>query len=252
MSSLPVLSVPTFFLTVPSTKKKVKFRPFLSKEEKILMLVKQSENSEEILQAMRDIIHVCTFEKLDSENIALFDIEYIFLQLRAKSIGEIIDIDMKCANEIELPMADDHPKGEDPKTKPCGNLIPFSIDISDINVTFDEEHSNVIHLEDDIGITLRYPSVSDLKMIEDNSKDDIEIITNLIKNIFDKENVYESTENSREDIEEFMANMNSKQIEDIRNKFFYHIPTLEYTAKYKCSKCGYEGEYTFRGINDFF
>lgn len=252
MSSLPVLSVPTFFLTVPSTKKKVKFRPFLSKEEKILMLVKQSESNEEVLQAMKDIIYVCTYEKLNGDNIALFDIEYIFLQLRSKSIGEIIEIDMKCTNEIELPKADDHPAGVDAETSSCDNLIPFSININDINVEFKEEHSNVITLENDIGITLRYPTVGDLKMIEDNSKDDVEIITNLIENVFTKDDVFDASETSREDIDEFMTNVSSKQIEDIRKKFFYNMPSLEYTAKYKCIKCGTESEYTFRGINDFF
>lgn len=252
MSSLPKLTVPTYTLTIPSTKKKVKFRPFLSKEEKILMMIKQSKNKDEVLQAMKDIIAVCTFNKLDINILAMFDVEYIFLQLRAKAVGEVIDIDMKCANEIELPKADDHPAGVEPEKKECGNLVPFSINIEDIKVHFPKDHTNVIKLEKNIGITLRYPSINDIDILEDESKTDVDVINHLISNIFDKDNVYEVSETPKVDIEEFIDNINPKQIEDIRKKFFYSMPSLSYTVKYKCSKCGNTGEYTFKGINDFF
>jgi len=246
MSILPKLTVPTHFLTIPSTQKKIKYRPFLSGEEKILMLVKQSENQDEILTAMTEIIDACTYGQLQVNSLAMFDIEYIFLQLRAKSVGEIIEIDMKCANEI--PPVDD----DDSKPKQCGNLIPFVINIDDINITKPEDHSKVIMLQDDIGITLRYPSVSDFAIIDDFGNDDIKIITYLMETIFDGENVYDSGDTSQEDIDEFMSTISTKQLETIRNKFFYNMPSLEHTAKYKCSKCGYVGEYTFKGINDFF
>ncbi|RLA61613.1 MAG: hypothetical protein DRQ78_08565 [Epsilonproteobacteria bacterium] len=248
MSSLPKLTVPTHFLTIPSTKKKVKFRPFLSREEKILMLVKQSTDQDEILTAMKDIINVCTYEKLDIDRLAMFDIEYIFLRLRAKSVGEVIEIDMKCTNEVEIETEVEEPT----KTKPCGNLIPFAINIENINVSTPKDHTKIIKLQKDIGITLRYPSVSDLKIIDDLGTDDVSIIKYLMENIFDEENVYNIKDTSEGDVNEFMDTISSKQIEDIRKKFFYTMPSLEYKAKYKCSKCGYKGEYTFKGINDFF
>ena len=250
--NLPKLKVPSYTLTIPSSKKKVKFRPFLSNEEKVLMLVKQSENDEEILQAMKDIVNVCTFEKVDVTTLALFDLEYIFLQVRSKSVGEVIDIDMRCTNQIDLPMAPDHPAGVDAEKKSCGGLIPFSINIKDIKIDFQKDHTNTIYMEDDIGVVMRYPSADDLEMLEINNEDDIEIITNLMESIFDKDNVYAISETKKEDIDEFVSNMNSNQIKDIREKFFYTMPILTYTAKYVCPKCGNEGEYTFRGINDFF
>lgn len=259
---LPKLTIPTYSLTIPSTKKKVKFRPFLSKEEKILMLVKQSENSEEILQAMRDIVDVCTFEKLNISSLALFDLEYIFLKLRGKSVGEIIDIDMKCNNQIEIPVMKVEDIGGgivDPssiitevKTKSCGNLIPFSINIDDIKIDFSEKHTKVIKLEKEIGMTMRYPSVDDLGMLEDNKEDDVEIIKGLIESIYDKDNVYDISDTNPEDLQEFVDNLSSKQIESIRNDFFHTMPALSHTVKYKCTDCGFEGEYTFSGINDFF
>ena len=270
--NLPKLTVPTFFLTIPSTKKKVKFRPFLSREEKILMLVKLSEDNDEILQAMKDIVDVCTFNKLDVNKLALFDIEHIFLQLRSKSVGEIIEIDMKCNNMIDIPVPEDNPDDVDPddvdpdvvdpnvidpnvidpKQRACGGLIPFAINIKDIKVNKPKDHTNVIQLQDDIGLTLRYPSIEDLKMIDENKSDDVEIIKNLIENIFDKDNVYDIKDTSEEDLQEFMEMISSKQLEDIRKKFFYNMPILEYTVKYKCPECGFKGEYTFKGINDFF
>jgi hypothetical protein len=248
MSSLPKLTVPTHFLTIPSTKKKVKYRPFLSGEEKILMLVKQSTDQDEILTAMKEIINVCTYGKVNVDSLAMFDIEFIFLRLRAKSVGEVIEIDMKCANEI--PPVDEDSNEAEPKQ--CGNLIPFTINIDDIKVKKNKDHSQVITLEKDIGITLRYPSVPDLKVIDEFGTDDVAIIKYLLENIFDKNNVYDINDTPEEDIDEFMNSISSKQIEEIRKKFFYTMPSLEYTAKYKCSKCGYKGEYTFKGINDFF
>lgn len=248
--ALPKLTIPTYTLKVPSTKKSVKFRPFLSKEEKVLMLVKQSENSEEILQAMRDIVTVCTFEKLDVTTLALFDLEYIFLQLRSKSVGEIIEIDMKCNNKIDLPLKGDELTSHG--TKVCGNTIPFSIDINKIDVTFPKDHVNVIKLEKEIGMTMRYPSVDDIAMLESNRDDDVEIIKSLIQSIYDKDNVYEVGDTKPEDLQEFVDNISSKQIESIRKDFFYTMPSLTHTVKYKCSVCGFEGEYKFDGVNDFF
>lgn len=245
--ALPKLTVPTYTLTVPSTKKKVKFRPFLSKEEKILMLVKQSNNQDEIMTAMKDVVNVCTFEKLDIEKLALFDIEYIFLQLRAKSIGEVIEVDMKCVNKVKHK---DEFTGE--TEKDCGGIIPFAINIEDIAVEFGKDHQKVIKLEKDIGVTMRYPSVEDIEMIESNKEDDIDIIAALIESIYDKDNVYEVAETKPEEFQAFVDNISSKQIEEIREKFFYTIPVLEHKAKYKCPKCSNEGEYTFRGMQDFF
>lgn len=244
--ALPKLSIPTYTLKIPSSGKKIKFRPFLSKEEKVLMLVKQSENADEILQAMRDIADVCTFNKLNMPEMPLFDLEYIFLQLRSKSVGEIIEIDMKCANTVPKHGVDHSDMVE------CGGLIPFSIDISEIKVTFPEDHTNVIKLEKDIGVTMRYPSIDDMEMLDDNKNDDVEIIKALIQNVFDKENVYEASDTSAEELNDFVDTISSKQLESIREKFFYTMPYLSHVVNYKCAKCGYEGEYTFAGINDFF
>jgi len=251
--SLPKLTIQSYTMTIPSSGKKVKFRPFLSKEEKILMMVKQSSNSEEILSSVREIVDVCTYQKLDTKQLALFDLEYIFLQLRAKSVGEVIEIDMKCINEVDkiIPAVEG---GGDTQTikKPCGGVIPFVINIEDIKVNVPEGHTKTISLENDIGITMRYPSVDDVEMLEANKDDDIEIIFNLIESIYDKDQIYDVADTSKEELQEFVDNLSTKLIEKIRKEFFYTMPTLSHTIKYKCAACGVDGEYTFSGINDFF
>ncbi len=250
---LPKLTIPTYTLTVPSSNKKVKFRPFLAKEEKILLLVKQSENTDEILNAMKDIVDVCTFNKLDISSLALFDIEYIFLQIRAKSVGEDIEIDMRCNNDV--PVDGDFEMDEDgnhKNTRKCGCTIPFVVDINQIKVDIPKGHSKIIKLEKDIGITMRYPSIDDLKMLEDSKADDVGIIKGLVENIFDRDNVYDRSEMDEDEFNEFIDTISAKQIEKIRDTFFYKMPSLKHTVKYKCPSCKNEGEYTFNGINDFF
>jgi hypothetical protein len=250
MSSLPKLNTPIHYMTIPSSKKKVKFRPFFVKEEKIMMMVKESTDVNEMADAMKSIIEACTFNKVDVNSLAIFDIEYMFLQLRSKSVGEIVELNMKCNNMVEIPKSHDHPAGVDNATKPCGGIIPFVINIADIKVNFPENHSNTIILEDDIGITFKYPSIDTMATID--SDDEIELIVDLIDNIFDKDNVYDAKDTNREELKEFVENITNKQFVDIREKFFETMPSLEYTAKYKYVKCGYEDEYTFRGISDFF
>lgn len=247
--SLPKLNTPTYFLTVPSSKKKIKFRPFLVKEEKIMMLVKESNNDAEILEVMKDVIGSCTFNKIDPDSLATFDIEYIFLQLRSKSVGERIELNMKCVNEVEIPSDE----GKEPQTKPCGGIIPFDIDISKIEVNTRDDHTNIIILDGDVGVTFRYPSLDNISdMNNRDNNDDIDIIVDLIENIFDKDNVYDASDTDRRELVEFIESITQKQFMKIKEGFFDTIPALEHTEKYKCSKCGYEDEYTFRGITDFF
>lgn len=249
--SLPVLKTPTYELFIPSTKKLIKYRPFLVKEEKILLLVKESKDSNEILRAMKDVIHACTFEKIDPNTLALFDIEYIFLQLRGKSIGEQIELQMQCLRTI--PGSSGQLSGEEVPDRQCGGEIPFAIDISEVNVHFDEKHSKVIMLdeEDGIGITLNYPNINTVVDL-DNGVDEVRTVATLIENIFDRENVSDAKDSTIDKLTDFLENLTKKQYKEIREHFFDCMPELEHTVDYKCPSCGATGDYTFRGITDFF
>ena len=240
--TLPKVEVHTFTLEVPSTKQEVEFRPFLVKEEKILLLSKESDDPKTHYEAMKKIIDACTFNKLDVDKLGIFDIEYIFMQLRAKSVGEVIEINMRCINEIE----------KDGNKVRCNNIIPFNIKISDIEVIFPEGHSNVIKLWNDIGVTMRYPSLETLMKIDNDDYNESDIVIDLIDNIFDDKNVYDAMSIKREEIEEFVMNLPAKEYEKIHDTFFSTMPKLEYTIEYVCSKCGHKDSYTFSGISDFF
>jgi hypothetical protein len=251
MSNLPKLKTPTYFLTIPSTKKKVKYRPFLVQEEKILLLIKESEDEKEMVNCMKDIISACTYGKVDVSKLALFDIEYMFLQLRAKSIGETIEIPMKCKNEIEELVVNEEGINEK-KTKVCGNVINFVIDLTKVKVKFPINHTKDIIIEDDIGVSFRYPDIDDTinsDMIKENP---IEYIASLITSIFDKDNIYDASVVKKEDMVNWLNQLTRKQFEKIQKNFFDSMPSIKHTIKYKCDKCGKSGEYTFEGVSDFF
>lgn len=242
--NLPVLTTPTYELTIPSTKKVIKYRPFLVREEKIMLLVKESTDPKEMLGAMKEVIKSCTFGVIDPETLAIFDIEYIFLQLRSKAIGENVQIPMRCVNKVF---------GENPADgmHECHNSIIFNIDISKINVLFPEGHSNVIMLSDTVGITFKYPNMETTMRVE-NGEDEFAIAVDLIENIFDVNNVYDAKDTTKEQLIEFIDNLSHDQYEKIMSTFFDSMPSLEHTENYTCSACGHKGSHTFRGISDFF
>jgi len=244
MSNLPKLKTPTHFLTIPSKKKKVKYRPFLVQEEKILLLIKESNDEKEMVNCMKEVISACTFNKVDISTLALFDIEYMFLQLRAKSVGEEIEIPMKCKNMI--PCEDKEGECE------CGNVMKFVIDFTKVRVKFPKNHTNNVIIEDDIGVTFRYPDIDDTINAKKIEEDPIGYIASLIVSIFDKDSVHDASMIKKEDMIEWLNQLTRQQFQKIQEQFFDSMPSLEHTIKYTCSKCKKKGEYTFRGISDFF
>jgi len=245
--SLPTISTPTFTAKVPSTKKPVKMRPFRIKEESILMLIRESKDPREIAGAMKDIIRVCSFEKLDPDALAIFDIEYLFLQLRSKSVGEIVELEMRCMNEI--------PPVDEGEPKRCGGLIPVTIDISKIKVEFDKGFKNtfVVDEKKKIGITLRFPTIDMiLDVSEDENFTNKDLLVGLVDTIFDDDNVWNADETPREELVEFIESIPNNVYLEIKEKFFDKMPNLTHKIEYTCPKCGHKDSYTFEGIVDFF
>lgn len=255
MSVLPKTKIPTYTLTVPSTGEEIKYRPFIVKEEKMLLMAKESGDEKEMIDAINSIVNGCTFEKINSETSPIFDLEFIFIKIRSKSVNNISKIKMECTNMVELPKDFDHPAGVEAEKKECGNDIIFEIDLDSIKVSFPEGHSKSVVLDEEtgIGISFKYPSMSMYGIYKDIEG---EFTTNqiipLIDFIFDKDNVYQASTVSKEDLIEFIDGLTRDQYKKILKDFFSTIPTLKHTEKYKCSKCKIEGEYTFQGIADFF
>lgn len=259
--ALPQLKTPTYMLTVPSTKEKIEFRPFVTKEEKILLMAKQSGDEDQILSAMKNLVSVCTFEKVSVGNASIFDLEYVFTQLRARSIGEESIVKFKCTNQIPVFETSDRIEGDDfaeddtGKVKECGGEIILTIKFLDVNVTMPEGHTNtfIVDKADGIGFKLNYPCVNMKEELEKLSEIDFDKqVALLCECIFDNKSVYPATDTPRDELEKFFEGIGRPVYREIKEKFFDLMPTVELKVDYKCGKCGHEDTYIFRGIKDFF
>ena len=228
---LPVLEAPKYSLVVPSTKKKIQYRPFLVKEEKILMIAQESESENQILQAVKDIIESCTFSKIDVNKIPMYDLEYIFLKIRSKSVGEVISFQLKC--------------GE------CGEYNKVELNLEDVEVQFPEEEIDPnIQLNDSIGITLKPINLSDI--LKGKGKDAIsESLIASIETIYDSDNVYNASACSKKELDTFVDSLTHQHLEKIQ-KYLLNQPTLKHTIEYTCEKCGHKNSYELSGLQSFF
>ena len=235
--ALPMASTPRYKLTIPSMKKEVTYRPFLVKEEKALMIAQQSEDQETMVTTLKSVIQSCIQDKINVDDLAVFDIEYIFTQLRARSVGEIVELILKCET------------CEDEKAS-----VKYSIDLSKLQVDFPEDHEKKIPLFDDVGVIMKYPSLEVLKKIE-TAGNDIEsvfdIIASCIEFIYNNDEMFATKEVKSEEVKEFINNLTQEQFQKLQ-KFFETMPKLEQRVKYKCPLCSKEHDKLIRGLESFF
>jgi len=237
--ALPKLNVPVYEAILPSTEKVIKYRPFLVKEEKLLFTAQES-GEEAILPAVKQIIKNCVQGELDIDNMPLFDIEYLFLRLRAKSVGEEVTLGLK-------PWGCPQNNGE-----LCEFTTEVSVNLEEIKCVKDKKHTSKIMLDDNIGIMMKYPDISQMNMGEsENDVMGMKIIKNCINMIFTEEDTHERDSFTEKELDEFVDSLNTKQMDKIRN-FFETMPTLKHTVKYKCETCKEEKETTVQGLNSFF
>ena len=231
---LPKLDTPTYRLTLPSTKEGIQYRPFLVKEQKLLMMAQESENDNEIVDMVSQIVNACTFEKIDVNTSPMFDIEYLFLQIRGKSVGEKIDLTITCP--------------DDEKTS-----VPVQVDINDISVLMSEEHNNEIDLNNDIKMVFRYPLLKDVKGIPPNTKD-VDLIFYLlnscIESISHGEEIYNRVDISDKELTEFIDSLTGEQFERITD-FFQTMPKLRHVIPVKNPKTEVESEVVVEGLASF-
>ena len=235
--ALPRLDVPTYELTIPSTDDKIKYRPFLVKEEKILLIAMESGETKAMLQSVKDIVDECTFNQLNLGNMPMFDIEYIFLNIRAKSVGEISKLKVLCQDDM----------------KTYANV---EIDLSEIQVQVSDDHTNKIELTDEMGVIMKYPTIDSFNVnnIADITTDNmLEVIAACIAQIYDKkgEEVYDSKDSTQKELIEFVEQLNTKQFQDMQ-KFFDTMPALKHTITVKNPKTKKESKVTLTGLSDFF
>ena len=241
--ALPKINTPTYELIIPSNGKKIKYRPFLVREEKILILALESEDTKQITTAVVDILSECVLTKnVDVTKLATFDIEYLFLNVRSKSVGETVDVNITCP--------------DDGKTS-----VEMSINIDSIKVQKVKGHKSIIKLDDQYSMKLRYPSMT--QFIESNFESgqdggegsDIDksmgMITSCIEMIYDNEESWDAADSSQKELEEFIEQLNSKQFKLIE-KFFETMPKLSHKVKVTNPKTKVESEVVLEGLASFF
>ena len=235
--ALPKLTTPTFELEIPSTDEKIKYRPFLVKEEKILLMAMESGESKDIVQAVKDIVTECTFGKLNLGTMPMFDVEYLFLNIRAKSVGEISKLNLLCP--------------DDNKT-----YAKVDVDLSKVQVQVGDDHTNKVELTDDMGMIMTYPTIdsfSESGIQTINASNMLDIIGSSILQIYEEkgEKVYEAKDQTKKELTEFIESMNTSQFQKIQS-FFDTMPKLKHTVKVKNPKTKKESEIVLQGLNDFF
>ena len=235
--ALPKLNTPTYELEIPSTDEKIKFRPFLVKEEKILMMALETKDNAQIISAVKDIVSECTFNKLNISTMPMFDVEYIFLQIRSKSVGEVSKVKILCP--------------DDKKT-----YTNVEIDLNEVKVQVEDEHTNKIELTDSMGMIMTYPNIDSFTEngIQDiNASNMLDVIGTCILQIYEDkgEKVYEAKDQTKKELVEFIEKLNTKQFQDVQ-KFFDTMPRLKHTIKVKNPKTKKTSDVTLSGLNDFF
>ena len=232
---LPQITTPEFTTILPSTGERLSFGPFLVKEEKILLMAQEGKDKNEIQRAVINILEECIKTPITIEDLPLFDIEWLFIQLRSKSVGEVIDLKIK---HVE--------------NKECLHLNPIEVNLEELEMTKDPKHTNIINITDDIGVTMRYPS---LKLVGDKNPEGLDstavfnLICDCVLNVFDKDQVYNDF--TKEEIDKFVGDLDQKQLLKFMD-FFKTMPKVEHTIKYKCEKCGQDVEHKLNGLVDFF
>ena len=232
--TLPVINTPTYELVVPSTKEKLTYRPFLVKEEKILLLAMEEEQDAQLNKALKQVVHNCTFQKVDVAKLPLFDLEYIFLRIRAKSVGEIAKLQVLCEDDGET-------------------YVPVEVDLESIEVEFQEDHSTKIELTDEIGIEMGYPTFEFLNFKADETEVNqmFDIIGSSIERVYEGEIVYEKADFSKKDLKVFLESLTSEQFLRVQ-KFFETMPRLRHKLEVTNPKTKKVNEITLEGLQAFF
>jgi len=236
--TLPSVETPRYELTLPSTDKVVQFRPFLVKEEKVLLVAMESNNNTEIINATKEILNACTYEKLEIEKLPIFDIEYIFLQIRAKSVGEIAKFKMLCPDDKST-------------------YTNVEVDLTKVNVQVDDTHTNNIVIDENrkLGVVFNYPTLEMTKAGFNIDETDIntlfDIMTTSIDHIYEGEKVYPAKDSTKEELKTFLESLPQKTFEKIKT-FFETMPQLRHTIEVENPKTKVKSTIDLKGIRDFF
>jgi hypothetical protein len=239
--ALPMMSAPTYTMVVPSSGVSVKFRPFLVKEEKALLIAQQSEDIGVMIQTLKGIINTCVLDKLDVDKLATFDLEYMFTQIRAKSVGEIIELIFPC----DIDHGEDNEKAR----------VKVSIDLTTLIVEKDPNHNNKINLFGDVGVVMKYPTMDVMKRLENLDANDLDkvfgVVADSIDYIYQGEEIFYGKEQKHEELLQFLNNLTSEQFVKVQ-QFFATMPRIKKEIEYTCPVCQRQHRKMLEGMQSFF
>ena len=234
--ALPILETATYELTLPSSDVQVKYRPFLVKEEKVLLLAMESEDGKQITRALKDIVEACTFNSVNVEALPTFDLEYIFLNIRAKSVGEVTKLKLLCPDDKET-------------------YANVELDLSKVEVQVDDEHSNEISINDKVKMIMRYPTIDTFDPSIDATKlktqQLFDIIANTVYEIYDGETVHKASDYSKDEMNAFIESLTSDHFAKIQ-KFFNTMPRLQHELEIENPKTKVKSKVVLSGLQSFF
>lgn len=243
--ALPKIDVPVYSTKLISSGKTVKYRAFTVKEEKLFLMANESEDVDTVIDSIKQVLNNCIITKgIDVEELPLFDIEYLFLKLRAVSVGEVVNLRYKCNNIL--------PKLDDEEEKKCNHIVEIDLNLNEI--TSDSiKIDKMIQITDTMGVAMKYPTFDLLKDFDANQEVDsiIKMTVKCIDYIYDKDNIYYAKDAKEEELVDFVESMQSKDLEKIKD-FFGSMPKLKKQLDFKCVKCGYEEKIELEGIQSFF
>lgn len=235
--ALPKLNeVPNYELVIPSSGETIFYRPFLVKEQKVLLMALETQDEKQMLRSITDTVQACVSNKINFNKLATFDVEYIFTQIRSKSVGESSTVNLTCGQ--------------------CGESNEVAIDLNDIKINLNDQ-SKIIKLNEKYTLVMKYPNYASVVANSDNTQDDtlteviFETIIMCMDELRTEDDIIKLADEPREELETFLDGLNSVQLENIMN-FVNNLPRLEHTVEYKCESCEHENKITLQGIQDFF
>jgi citrate lyase gamma subunit len=239
--ALPKIDVPVYELDLPLSKKHIRFRPFLVKEQKNLLMAMETDDGETIERNIRQVLNNCTItDDVEIDKLPVVDVEYYFINLRARSVGELVENDYICTNEVDGAQ--------------CAGTMKGTLNLLDINVNIDPNRKDIIQLTDKISMKLKYPEFSLVERLKNkDSAIDVAfaVVVDSIEYIFDGEQYYHAYESSKEELTQFVESLNQDQFSKLE-EFFDNLPTLNKKMELKCGKCGFNHSIEIEGLESFF
>jgi len=229
--ALPKLTAPTYELDLPSSGEKIKYRPFLVKEQKLLMMAEESKEENQISEMIQQLISACTFGKVDAIVSPIFDVEYVFLQLRMRSVGEIVNIKVICP--------------DDKKTQ-----VSVKVNLKDVDVLNDENHTNIVKVTDNIKMIMRYPQLTDMKNMKNTTENLFSLLQSCILEVHDGDVIHNRTDITKKDMDEFIDSFSTGQLENIM-KFFDTMPKIRHVISVTNPHTNVVSEIPLEGMDTF-